>query len=205
MPIIGVLAYLILSRPFCNAIRSICGQETKIVDGKKVTMSEGFKANMKTFSTLHSALLAIYSGWTFFNTFGMVLSVTAARQAVNPGMGWVDAFYLTNCDHNAQMWQDIDFGTWVYHFYISKYWEFADTWIIFLKGGEPIFLQVSLEELYCYIGGCFMWCGALGSFDLLLSYHVISLASHITIILISTPKHTHLSLCRLSTTLASLS
>ena len=37
-----------------------------------------------------------------------------------------------------------------------------------------------------------MWGSALGISDLLLSYHVISLASHMTIILISTLKHTHL-------------
>ena len=37
-----------------------------------------------------------------------------------------------------------------------------------------------------------MWCGALHSSDLLLSYPVTSLASHITIILIFTLKHTYI-------------
>ena len=30
---------------------------------------------------------------------------------------------------------------WVTHFYISKYYEFVDTWIVLLKGKTPLFLQ----------------------------------------------------------------
>lgn len=30
---------------------------------------------------------------------------------------------------------------WITHFYISKYYEFIDTWIVLLKGRVPIFLQ----------------------------------------------------------------
>ncbi len=39
------------------------------------------------------------------------------------------------------LWTDKDFGFWVSHFYISKFWEFLDTWIIILKGKKPILLQ----------------------------------------------------------------
>ena len=65
-------------------------------------------------------------------------------------------------------------------------------------------VQVSLEEgvmeLRSYRGyysilvmSYFMWSGALDSSTLLLSCFITSLASHITIILISTLKHTHLN------------
>ncbi len=30
---------------------------------------------------------------------------------------------------------------WITHFYISKYYEFIDTWIIYFKGKDPMFLQ----------------------------------------------------------------
>ena len=42
---------------------------------------------------------------------------------------------------------------WVYLFYISKYYEFIDTWIVCLKGRKPLFLQ-----LYHHIGAVIgMW------------------------------------------------
>ena len=41
-------------------------------------------------------------------------------------------------------------------FYVSKYWEFVDTWILVLKGKKPSFLQV-----YHHVGICFnMWVGS---------------------------------------------
>ena len=42
-------------------------------------------------------------------------------------------------------------------FYVSKYWEFVDTWILILKGKKPSFLQV-----YHHTGiAFFMWVGVV--------------------------------------------
>ena len=45
------------------------------------------------------------------------------------------------CDYNGQLWYEKEFSFHVLHFYISKYYEFFDTWIIILKGREPTLLQ----------------------------------------------------------------
>lgn len=142
VPIVAVLLYLIASKPICTLVRNMCGQTDPIraKDGGKKD-GETWTYCIKKFSCFHSTLLAAYSGWTFYNTFSLVMKVVASHQARNPNMGWVDAFYLTNCDHDSLLWTDNDFGTWVYHFYMSKYWEFPDTWISLLRGREPIFLQ----------------------------------------------------------------
>ena len=48
-----------------------------------------------------------------------------------------------------------DFGYWAYLFYLSKYYEFVDTWIVIARGRRPIFLQV-----FHHIGAVFgMWMG----------------------------------------------
>ena len=61
-----------------------------------------------------------------------------------------------------------------------------------------ITVQVSLVEGVIeaiLVVACFMWSGSLDSSVVLLSYHVMPLASPIIIILISTLKHTYLYLC----------
>lgn len=66
--------------------------------------------------------------------------------------------FETYCDPNGTLWgQSTGFGAWSYIFYISKYWEFVDTWILVLKGKAPSFLQV-----YHHTGIAFcMWVGVL--------------------------------------------
>ena len=39
------------------------------------------------------------------------------------------------------------FGLWVYLFYLSKYYEFIDTWIVMARGRRPIFLQLFYFQL----------------------------------------------------------
>ena len=96
--------------------------------------------SVKYFTALHSLILAlrqmdvlqyIYSG----------MKMAAVHQAANHDSSWMSAFYLSNCDTSGTLWNDFDFGTWVFHFYLSKYYEFIDTWIILLKDKKPMFLQ----------------------------------------------------------------
>jgi len=63
----------------------------------------------------------------------------------------------TYCDPNGTLWGSSGFGAWAFIFYISKYWEFVDTWILVLKGKKPSFLQI-----YHHTGIAFcMWVGVL--------------------------------------------
>jgi hypothetical protein len=50
---------------------------------------------------------------------------------------------MTNdsCDSTGELWNEKGLGFWVAHFYVSKYYEFVDTWIVLLKGREPMLLQ----------------------------------------------------------------
>jgi hypothetical protein len=78
---------------------------------------------------LHNVSLTIYSAWTF----------QASVQAMYTSMTWEDIMYPT-------MNQTALHNPYFYHvanlFYFSKYYEFIDTWITYLKGRKPIFLQV---------------------------------------------------------------
>jgi len=80
---------------------------------------------------LHSTILALYSIWTFLSSVPIVYN-----HIIENG------FWETLCDANGSLWFNKDFGFWLTHFYISKYYEFIDTWIVLLKGRDPIFLQV---------------------------------------------------------------
>jgi hypothetical protein len=134
VPFICVILYLTCSKPVCDFIRLLFGQKKK-ENGKYWTLF------LKYFSFVHNLLLCAYSGWTFYNTYQLVQTVTAIHQKANPSLSWMSAFYLTNCDTDGLLWAKHDFGTWVFHFYLSKYYEFVDTWIILLKDKKPMFLQ----------------------------------------------------------------
>lgn len=63
-------------------------------------------------------------------------------------IGWQNATcnkYITSL-YNMQS----SYGYWVFLFYLSKYYEFIDTWIVIWKRRRPIFLQ-----LFHHIGACF--------------------------------------------------
>lgn len=49
--------------------------------------------------------------------------------------------WATLCGDRQSLWVDANMSFWITHFYISKYYEFVDSWIIVLKGRDPIFLQ----------------------------------------------------------------
>lgn len=88
--------------------------------GVNLSQSTWFKAVV--FS--HNSALAIFSCWASCTTLSLltvssVFSVNGGAIFATPGL--------------AKM---------VHLFYLSKYWEFFDTWIHYLKGGRPSGLQV---------------------------------------------------------------
>lgn len=86
---------------------------------------------IQTITIIHSIILAIYSGWTWYNTWKIFIPYLLKH-----------GFFITFCDVNNELWVNQDVSYWMTHFYISKIYEFIDTWIILLKGREPMFLQV---------------------------------------------------------------
>jgi hypothetical protein len=84
-------------------------------------------------SVVHNAGLVIFSGWTF---------ASLANILYNDGMVFQHNYYFANPK----------FDTIIYWFYISKYYEFADTFLLYLNGKTPLFLQK-----YHHIGAVLSW------------------------------------------------
>lgn len=94
---------------------------------------------------LHNFLLAVFSAAVALNGWPLVYQHLKT-----------EGFFSTYCDPNDTLW-DSGLGAWTFIFYISKYYEFVDTWILVLKGKPPSFLQV-----YHHTGIAFcMWIGVL--------------------------------------------
>jgi hypothetical protein len=85
------------------------------------------------FSILHNSLLALFSAYTF---------VSLSQILCEKGIVFKSNYYF----------QDENFDKLMFYFYISKYYEFTDTFLIYLKGKEPIFLQK-----YHHIGAVICW------------------------------------------------
>ncbi len=138
VPFAAVLAYWFLSDPVCGLIRSTFnGSEIKGKDGKPIKNT--YDKVLSFITILHSAALTVYSGWTFINTYRIMSAMWVAYKS--SGMSAWDAFMEMSCDSKGKLWTDANLGFWITHFYISKFWEFLDTWIIHLKGKTPILLQ----------------------------------------------------------------
>jgi hypothetical protein len=92
---------------------------------------------------MHNFALALFSGVTAWHSWRIVLEHFFRR-------GFMDVY----CDPHGELWRS-GLGAWSTLFYLSKYWEFVDTWILVLKGKSPSFLQV-----YHHTGIVFvMWVG----------------------------------------------
>jgi hypothetical protein len=84
-------------------------------------------------SVIHNAFLVMFSAWTFGSLTNILYS---------DGIVFKSNYYF----------QNPQFDTIIYWFYISKYYEFADTFLLYLNGKTPIFLQK-----YHHIGAVISW------------------------------------------------
>jgi hypothetical protein len=91
------------------------------------------KTFVKTFAIVHNALLAIFSGYTFAKCIGIFLS---------DGIVFQHHYYFKNPEFDRIM----------FYFYLSKYYEYIDTFLIYLNGKKPIFLQT-----FHHIGAVVCW------------------------------------------------
>jgi hypothetical protein len=93
--------------------------------------------------TIHNFLLALFSFACAYNTWLIVIA-----HFVEHG------FVATYCDANGSLWRR-GLGAWSTIFYLSKYWEFIDTWILVWKGKGANFLQIYHHAgiVFCMYGG----------------------------------------------------
>jgi len=89
--------------------------------------------NSKVFIVTHNLFLQLYSVWTFFSLANAVLE---------KGIRFEHSYYMNDPWINRL----------IFYFYLSKYYEYLDTFIIYAKGKRPIFLQK-----YHHIGAVICW------------------------------------------------
>ena len=92
------------------------------------------KETVRQFSLFHNAALCLFSAITFVRCLGVIWE---------NGVVADQHYYF---DNNSS------FANIVYLFYLSKYYEYIDTIIIYAKGGKPIFLQT-----YHHAGAVWAW------------------------------------------------
>jgi len=83
---------------------------------------------------LHNILLCIFSATCFYRTFPIVSDIFF-RGGFN---GAICQKELENLYSNGI---EGVYGFWTYLFYLSKFYEFIDTFIVIARGRRPIFLQ----------------------------------------------------------------
>jgi GNS1/SUR4 family len=78
---------------------------------------------------IHNFLLFVFSGVVAYRSWSIVLN-----------QYYTNGFYNTYCDVDHALWKEL--GPLCIAFYISKFYEFVDSWILVLKHKEVSFLQV---------------------------------------------------------------
>lgn len=130
--VLAMLAFYLISKPIFKFLHM------KVVDPKG--------SAFWVFLIAHNLVLAVFSAVVAMNTWPIVY-----RHFQQYGL------YITYCDPNDTLWVESGFGAWTFIFYMSKFYELLDTWILVLKGKNPSFLQV-----YHHTGIAFcMWVGVL--------------------------------------------
>jgi hypothetical protein len=85
----------------------------------------------ETVMFIHNVILAVFSFLTFINSTPIVYD-TLTTYGLYDGL----------CEKLKLAHDETSYGLWVYLFYLSKFYEFIDTWIVIARGRRPITLQV---------------------------------------------------------------
>lgn len=88
---------------------------------------------LKSFVVVHNIALSAYSAWTWWGMVSWIVPhlVQGARNG---------DFKTAYCDHDNELFPGV-LGYYGYLFYLSKYYEFIDTFVILLKGKKSSALQ----------------------------------------------------------------
>ena len=121
-PIFGTYVYLKMSHFL----------KLRFVENRSVQTSQ-FDAPVKYFSMVHNTALA---GFSLYTCASLCERVYANGFVVQSG------YYMS----------DPGIKRLIFWFYVSKYYEYFDTFLLYMKGRNPIFLQK-----YHHIGAVFFW------------------------------------------------
>jgi hypothetical protein len=155
----ALVALYLLSKPLFEKIRDHFG-----IEGK------GPILNLVV--VIHNLLLAIFSGWTFYHAIPLFNDyILSDKQSAMS---------------QEDVWNNTHMGALCIVFYVSKYYEFADSWILVLKGYDPEFLQVYhhagvVWSMYfaCKHHACYLiWLVTLNSFIHTIMYIYFACRAH---------------------------
>lgn len=91
------------------------------------------KSLLLVLSIIHNGLLIVFSVYS---------CISLSHLLYHEGINFQSSYYF----------QNQEFDTIIYLFYLSKYYEFLDTFLLYLNGKTPIFLQK-----YHHIGAVMCW------------------------------------------------
>ena len=97
-------------------------------------------------SVLHNFFLMGFSAWTFLSLFHILC---------RDRLGFGTVYYFKNIHQPLPLFSSLtgqNFDGVIYLFYLSKYYEFFDTFLLYLQGKQPIFLQK-----FHHIGAVIVW------------------------------------------------
>ena len=91
---------------------------------------------IKSVLFIHNIALCLFSCICFITTFPIIMNTFIEY-------GWKES----TCKQLSILYSGI-FGKWAYYFYLSKYYEFMDTYIIIFRGRKPSMLQVKITYIF---------------------------------------------------------
>ena len=112
--LVVLLFYVVVSKPLTAFLRDKTGLDPK-------------GAALRNFIAVHNLALAVFSFVTAWNSWGIVVLHYLAY-------GAFDAY----CDTQGRHWKS-GLGAWSFIFYISKYYEFVDTWYVGAHTPKQVF------------------------------------------------------------------
>ena len=109
----------------------------------KLNINLSHNLYFKMFVFFHNILLAVFSASIFYISYRIMRNID---------------FFGDFCFTSDILMTRDDFHYITYLFYISKYYEFVDTWIVYLKNRKPSFLQIyhhigaviNMNNIYVY-------------------------------------------------------
>ncbi|ETO34658.1 hypothetical protein RFI_02431 [Reticulomyxa filosa] len=142
---LGYVASVLVSQPKKDVdeknVKSAKGDSSSKPIGSDSSEHWTNQASFKAFVFVHNMALCIFSAMCFYQTFPVMYRlIFHTPLTITFCQGWAEVF-------------DGPFGYWSWLFYLSKYWEFVDTWLLIAKGRRPIFLQVFfMIFFFCPVG-----------------------------------------------------
>mmetsp|Transcript_18370 Transcript_18370/g.29189 ORF Transcript_18370/g.29189 Transcript_18370/m.29189 type:complete len:286 (+) Transcript_18370:46-903(+) len=144
-PLIGVILYLMVTfyfQPPANNPGKVAAESPSTSTASQTSKSKKAKSKdtkpsitgMKLFMFVHNSLLCMFSALCFYNT-SPIISAILFHDGFNGALcgKQLEQLYSNGID---SVW-----GLWVFLFYLSKFYEFIDTFIVIARGRRPILLQ----------------------------------------------------------------